>query len=549
MGQQIVTSSSDSIVSLPVTADVVAGDYFYEWGNGSSGWPKPATVSFGQTRVVAGANRTLEAGTSPSRACSNGPLIDTTIYTGSTITANTITTASSSLQAFAGFQAKVATLTNGNFVSVYMSAANTLSAKVFNPSGTQVGSTATLSTTVSSASASYFAGLGTFDVAGLSTGGYVVIFKHQTLNYIHIVTVSSAGAVSAAVAINSSFRDTACTPMSIVGDSVGGYLMAYARSTTDVSAVLYNSTNTFVGGTSTVSGWASYFNGGVSNLFPIAFVLNNGVMGVATNIYGTDACTGQLGNITVVTSLSASAGGVSGRTVVNGQSYTSAGFYGCAVAPSSVTPSYAMVLTCTDQTNIMRPIVFSIPSVGSSPSVINTGSITTSLRNQKPEIIANADGTFTAIWKDSAGVTKRQDVSAAAVNIGTAVTIDTTTTLNYVSACPLAYKAAVAMTPTATNFPSQFIIQTESLTNGQTFTSTTPYSPISGYYLKGIALETVSAGGTCKVGVKGQFALGAGYLPWTASFDYVGTARSGVNMIKGNSGSVTTTNVTLQGLK
>lgn len=548
MGQQIVTSSSDSIVSLPVTADVVAGDYFYEWGNGSSGWPKPATVSFGQTRVVAGANRTFEAGTTSSRACSNGPLTDTTVYTGSTITANTITTASSSLQAFAGFQAKVAALTNGNFVSVYMSAANTLSAKVFNASGTQVGSTATLSTTVSSASASYFGGLGTFAVAGLSTGGYVVIFRHQTLNYIHIVTVSSAGAVSAAVAINSSFRDTACTPMSIAADNLGGYLIAYARGATDVSSVYYNSTNTFVNGSSNVVTPNNYFNGGASNLFPVAFVLNNGCMGVVTNLYGLDACTSQMGNMVIATSLSAS-GTYSTRASIQGQSYNVAGIYGCDVAPSSVTTSQAMLLTCTDQTNTIRPVVFSITSAGGSVSVVNTGSITASLLSQKPAIIANSDGTFTAMWKDSASVTKRQDISASAVNIGTAVTIDSTTTLNYISACPLPYKAAVALTPTATNFPSQFIMQTESLTNGQTFTSTTPYTPISGYYLKGIALETVSAGGVCKVGVKGQFALGAGYIPWTASFDYVGTARSGVNIIKGNSGSVTTTNVTLQGLK
>jgi len=156
--------------------------------------------------------------------------------------------------------------------------------------------------------------------------------------------------------------------------------------------------------------------------------------------------------------------------------------------------------------------------------------------------------TFT-IATGTTPVTAVAQFSATPALIGSNVPINTATTINYISACPLAYKAAVALTPTATNFPSQFIFQTDAITNGQSFIGTTTYSPAAGYYVKGIALETVSAGGICKVGTKGQFALGAGYPSATAYFDYVGTATSGINIIKGNSGSVTTTNVTLQGLK
>jgi len=547
MGQQIVTSSSDSIVSLPVTADVVAGDYFYEWGNGSSGWPKPATVSFGQTRVVAGANRTLEFLSGSGRAASSGTFVDSLQYTGSTIAVNTVTTASASLQAFAGFQAKVATLTNGNFVSVYMSAANTLSAQVFNASGAQVGSTLSLSTTVASASGTLFAGQGKFDVAGLSTGGYVVVFKHQTLNTIHIVTASAANAiVSGPTAINAAISVSTAEMLSVAADSIGGYVIAW-RNTTLIGSAYYNSSNTYVGGTSTAISLGTYAYNGISGAFPKAFVLNNGVMGIAVSLWGS-VCTSV--NWILVASLSAT-GGSGNTTIINAPTYGgTSGNSGLAVAASSVTPNLGMVIAGNDSAASQLTIqTFTISSAGATPVQVGGVALTGTIQESKPELIPNADGTFTLIFKASASSTVRRDISATPALIGSNVPINTATTINYISACPLAYKAAVALTPTATNFPSQFIFQTDAITNGQSFIGTTTYSPAAGYYVKGIALETVSAGGICKVGTKGQFALGAGYPSATAYFDYVGTATSGINIIKGNSGSVTTTNVTLQGLK
>lgn len=548
MGQQIVTSSSDSIVSLPVTADVVAGDYFYEWGNGSSGWPKPATISFGQTRVVAGANRTLELLSGSGREASSGTFVDSLQYTGSTIAVNTVTTASASLQAFAGFQAKVATLTNGNFVSVYMSAANTLSAQVFNASGAQVGSTLTLSTTVASASSTLFAGQGKFDVAGLSTGGYVVVFKHQTLNTIHIVTASSANAiVSGPTAINAAVSVSTAEMLSVAANNVGGYVIAW-RNTTLIGSALYNSSNTYVNGTSSAISLTSYAYGGVIEAFPKAFVLNNGVMGIAVSLQG-NTCSSV--NWILVASLDATAS--AGTTeIINAPSYGgTSGRSGLAVAASSTTPNLGMVIAGSDSSTTQLTVrVFTIASAGATPVQVGSGvGLNGTIQESKPELIPNADGTFTIIFKGSSSSTLRRDISATPALIGSNVTINTATTLNYISACPLVNKAAVALTPTATNFPSQLIFQTDAITNGATYIGSTTYSPATGYYLKGIALETVSAGGICKVGTKGQFALGAGYPSTTAYFDYVGTATSGVNIIKGNSGSVTTTNVTLQGLK
>jgi hypothetical protein len=548
MGQQIVTSSSDSIVSLPVTADVVAGDYFYEWGNGSSGWPKPATISFGQTRVVAGANRTLEFLSGSGRAASSGTFVDSLQYTGSTIAVNAVTTASASLQAFAGFQAKVATLTNGNFVSVYMSAANTLSAQVFNASGAQVGSTLSLSTTVASASATLFAGQGKFDVAGLSTGGYVVVFKHQTLNTIHIVTASAANAiVSGPTAINAAISVSAAEMLSVAANNIGGYVIAW-RNTTLIGSALYNSSNTYVGGTSSAISLGTYAYNGISDAFPKAFVLNNGVMGIAVSLWGS-TCASV--NWILVASLNAT-GSAANTAIINAPTFGgTAGSSGLAVAASSATPNLGMVIAGNDSaTSQLTVRIFSIDSAGVAPVQVGSGvTLNGTIQTSKPELIPNADGTFTLIFKASASSTMRQDISATPTLIGSNVSINTANTLNYISACPLAYKAAVALTPTATNFPSQFIFQTDAVTNGATYIGPTTYSPATGYYVKGIALETVSAGGVCKVGTKGQFSLGAGYPSTTAYFDYVGTATSGVNIIKGNSGSVTTTNVTLQGLK
>jgi hypothetical protein len=197
----------------------------------------------------------------------------------------------------------------------------------------------------------------------------------------------------------------------------------------------------------------------------------------------------------------------------------------------------------------MALLPFTIGSVGGSSSVGAAVYLTTAVKASKPELIANADGTYVVLWKESASVTRRQNVSASGAFIGSPVTINSAATMNYVSACPLAYKAAVALTPTATNNPSKLIFQTDTITNGQTFTSTTTYTPTTGYYLKGIALETVSAGSPCKVGVAGTFALGATYPSASVAFDYIGTTRSGTSPVKGNAGSVTTTNVTLQGLK
>lgn len=553
MGQQVLTSTSDSIVSFPVTADVTAGDYFYEWGDGSFGWPKAATVSVGQTRVIAGANRTLEFLTAGGRAASAGPILEVATYTGSTVTTNTVTTASASLQAFAGYQAKVATLTNGNFVSVYMSALNTLSAKIFNSAGAQVGSTLSVSTTVASAAATLFTGtVGIFDVAGLSTGGYVVIFKHSSLGTLHIATVSAANAiVSGPTLINAAVSTSSCTPMTVAADNNGGYLIAFLNSNA-VRAAYYNSANTYVGGMTSVIDFNSHFDGGTYGGYPQAFVLNNGAMGVASSGYGNSICSGQNGNVITISSLNATA------TATTNSVSKSAGFSGNAVqgavtvAASSTNSNYAL-LVGTQETgtvaNTMLIQAFTINSAGGTISSVASAEMSGVVRSSKPQLIANPDGTYVLIYKESASVTRRRDVSATGTLLGSPVTIDSAATMDYVSACPLAYEAAVALTPTATNYPSQLILQTDTVTNGRTFVGATTYAPTTGYYLKGIALETVAAGGICKVGTKGRFALGGSYLSWSVSFDYVGTTRSGTNIIKGNSGSVTTTTVTLKGLK
>jgi hypothetical protein len=549
MGQQVLTSTSDSIVSLPVTDAVTLGDYFYEWGNGSSGWPKGTNVSYGQIRSFAGANRDLAIFTAESRAASTGPMVNAGTYSGSTITVNTVTSASASLQAFAGFTAKVATLTNGNFVSVYMSAANTLSAKIFDVAGTQVGSTLSISTSVATASSTLFTGTaGIFSVAGLSTGGYVVIFKQSSLNTVHIATVSEANAiVSGPTEINAAVSSTSCTPMSVAADNVGGYLIAFTSGTV-VRAAYYNSANTYVGGMTTVVNGNSYADGGTYALFPQAFVLNNGAMGVASNIYGATACVGS-GNWTIISSLNSTASAAVSISVGT-TTYSAAVGGAVAVAASALSVNSGLLITTTDSnTYVMALFPFTISSPGGTPSAGAVVNLTAAVKASKQELIANTDGTYVLLWKESTSVTRRQNVSASGAFIGSPVTIDSAATMDYVSACPLAYKAAVALTPTATNNPSKLIFQTDTITNGQTFAGVTTYTPTTGYYLKGIALETVSAGSPCKVGVAGTFALGATYPSASVAFDYIGTKRSGTSPVKGNAGSVTTTNVTLQGLK
>ena len=549
MGQQVLTSTSDSIVSLPVTDAVTLGDYFYEWGNGSSGWPKGTNVSYGQIRSFAGANRDLAIFTAESRAASTGPMVNAGTYSGSTITVNTVTSASASLQAFAGFTAKVATLTNGNFVSVYMSAANTLSAKIFDVAGTQVGSTLSISTSVATASSTLFTGTaGIFSVAGLSTGGYVVIFKQSSLNTVHIATVSEANAiVSGPTEINAAVSSTSCTPMSVAADNVGGYLIAFTSGTV-VRAAYYNSANTYVGGMTTVVNGNSYADGGTYALFPQAFVLNNGAMGVASNIYGATNCVGG-GNWTIISSLNSTASAAVSISVGT-TTYSAAVGGAVAVAASALSVNSGLLITTTDSnTYVMALFPFTISSPGGTPSAGAVVNLTAAVKASKQELIANTDGTYVLLWKESTSVTRRQNVSASGAFIGSPVTIDSAATMDYVSACPLAYKAAVALTPTATNNPSKLIFQTDTITNGQTFAGVTTYTPTTGYYLKGIALETVSAGSPCKVGVAGTFALGATYPSASVAFDYIGTKRSGTSPVKGNAGSVTTTNVTLQGLK
>jgi hypothetical protein len=551
MGQEILASSSTSVVSLPVTNSVTLGDYFYEWGNGSTGWPKSTNISYGQVRNVAAANRTFEIFTATGRASSAGPLVDTGIYSGSTVAVNTVTTASATLQAFAGYTAKVATLTNGNFVSVYMSAANTLSAKIFDAAGAQVGSTLSISTTVTTAAATLFTGTsGTFSVAGLSTGGYVVIFKHSSLNTIHIATVSAANAiVSGPTELNAAVSVSTCTPMTVAADNNGGYLIAfYTAGSTSVRSAYYNSANTYVGGMVSAVTGATYATGGTTAIFPQAFVLNNGAMGIASNITGNETCVGN-GNWTVISSLNSTASATT-NYVVDSPVHNSSASGAVSVAGSAATPNTGLYITTIDSgTHAMGLRLFTISSAGGAVSSVASTTLTTAVRASKQEIIANPDGSYVVLWKESASVTRRQNFSAGGAFVGSAVTIDSATTMDYVSACPLANKAAVALTPTATNYPSQLIFQTDGITNGQAVIGTTVYTPTTGYYLKGIALETVSAGSPCKVGVVGTFALGASYPSASVAFDYIGTTRSGASPVKGNAGSVTTTNVTLQGLK
>jgi hypothetical protein len=532
MGQQILNSSSSAILPFVVTDDVLAGDYFYEWGAGSRGWPRGDTATFGQFRYVAGAARLFQISSSNSRPAAAGPFVEQIPHPGPSVANNTVTTAATTLASFAGHNAKCASLTNGNVVMVYMSATNTLSAAIFNRAGVQQGATVTLTTSCTTANNNFDA-TGYFAVSGLSTGGYVVVFRHSSTSFVNIVTVDAANVIQSGPTVIVAARQATAQQLGVCGAANGRYLIVFDQGFGVLNAVLYQANNTAIN------------NGFTVNVGLEIFHSPNGDMGLAPIFLrnGTAVCLANLPadnllRFVLITFNASVTGAASYTTTAGGPEINNPFIDACALMESD---GWIAVAKNNNTNQVVLAGTTGVSLVGTYNSVSGARS----------SVIARPDGGADFYRATSTTNIERRTLSAAGGGVGSGVTITVPASQPFVFAAPLAEKAALCRVPSGTNFPTFSIVQTDAVVAGAPLFSDRVFSPTQGYYLKGIALESATAGNVCRVLTTGTIPLGATY-PTLASpvyFDYQGTSLTAKSLIQGVSGVVSGTTVSLGGLK
>ena len=558
MSATLTQNTNQAVIPVTVTNNVTKGDYVYQYGT-NIGWPKPTTAGAGPTTFLL--NPTLQtsyAAPSTARAVTTSPMAEGFTYTGSTIAQNAITTATTSVDASATHGSKSIGLVGGNFVNLFMSAVNTLSAKVFNEAGVQQGATLTLATNCTASgialnSASVFSG------CGMADGGYVVVYKN-TSNRIGIVRVNASSAITFGPEIlpNSTFATAAEQPM-VCATTSGGYLITFTWSSSHIATALYTASNVFATGQGGVA--ANTFSPGTgfsSQLFATPLCLQNGNLLVLANLAAIDNSYSYYYNSIIVLKFNSTA-----TTVDNSQSsYTSVSTGGAlspliAVCGSITTPDRWVALVVFDASNQTPVLCTGLSPSGGSVTLTNTTTIQGVMgQTQKQVGIApQADGNVNVyVWNNSnqLQVAKYSPTgSLVAGSLTLLTTISPVSSQSYsLNVFNTGWKTLVNFTPSTTNIPSFLIHQTETLTNGTTFSST-PYTPSQGYSLIGVAQNTANTGELCWVQTEGTAPLGAGFPSANVAFDYVGspTNSTAKSAIKGNSGTTSGTSVILKGLK
>ena len=485
MGQNTLATSQTQVITLPVTSDVTAGDYFYQWGGTNFGWPKPANVSAApETFSFAGASRTFSLVTASARSASLGPYLNSVVYSGATVAVNTVTTAITDLGTAGSIVSKAATLTNGNVAVVYMSATNTLSSKIFDASGTQVGSTLSISTTCAAASGSRL-GQNYFSVAALSTGGFVVAFRNSSTTFVNIATVSSSNALVSGPTVIAAARQFAADCIRITGNNSGGYLLAFVvTGSSTVYSALYDSSNTSLGGVNygfTVnSGYAT-----VDQREETPVILEDGTMCLLGALRDND------GAGTYVFNASRQILNAAGTSVISGSGAGGTGtsnaldVYSSAVAIPGLNQWYLLI----NEDSAIR--VFT----GNASSILTSTGVSGSTTERAVGLTSSSLGNFAYYIAGSNVIRRSFAYASGTINFATGQTIAASLNSSYgVTVAPLPYKDFICATQISTSRPAFLIAQKYSVTNGEFFLGSERYTPLQGYFLRGIALESATAG-------------------------------------------------------
>ncbi len=556
MSATLTQNTNQAVIPVTVTNNVTKGDYVYQYGT-NIGWPKPATVGAGSTTFLLNpALQTSVLTTVSAKSITTSPMAEAYTYAGSTLAQNAITTATTSVDASATHVSKSIGLVGGNFVNLFMSATNTLSAKVFNGEGVQQGATLTLATNCTASGTSKTAA-NMFSGCGMADGGYVVVYKN-TSTYVGIVRVNSSGAITfGPVVISPSHQVNADLPR-VCPNTSGGYLISFMNGVSSVGTAMYSASNVYNTGSPSMFNLNSYTPpygmAQATSVFQVPLILQNGATLILFNIAGYETSYSYTFNLFMAFTINGTA-----TSVIN------------ATATASVQTgngnSDPYLAACGSVTDTSRWIAFgaydwaSVPYFHSGTTAGVSVSISSSANlagqfgtiQRQTGIAPTSDGNVNLYaWNTSNQIQVVRTTPTGTTVAGSYVVLSTVGTSSSYSldVFNTGWKTLVNFTPNTTNISSFLIHQTEALTNGTTFSST-PYTPSQGYSLIGVAQNTANTGELCWVQTEGTAPLGAGFPSANVAFDYVGspTNSTAKSAIKGNSGTTSGTSVILKGLK
>jgi hypothetical protein len=556
MSATLTQNTNQAVIPVTVTNNVTKGDYVYQYGT-NIGWPKPTNGLAGSTFFLLSPNlQTSGLSEVSTRSITTSPMAEAFTYTGATVNQNTVTTPSTTLDASAIQVSKNIGLVGGNFVNLFMSATNTLSAKVFNGNGVQQGATLTLATNCTAATTGW-AESNMFSGCGMADGGYVVVFRNTS----SLVTIVRVGAnatitfgpvnINAAIQPGTPFIPKVCATLS------GGYLITFSWGSAYVATALYSANNVFLSGqTSSInlnSVLTPYGMPQAIQAFPIPLCLQNGAMIIIAAVGGYDSSYSYTFNLIVAMVLNAAATSTLAISSTN-QGASGGGYIAptLSVCGSVTDPSRFFACWCQDA-SYNWPIFTSGTATTSSVTFSNSTSVHGVMGNSNRQtgITPTADGNANVyVWNNSNSLNLvRYSPSASVVNSLIALVGSSTSYVYALDVFNTGWKTLLNYTPSS-NVPTFLIHQSQTAAAG--FTSlTTPYTPSQGYSLIGVAQNTANTGELCWVQTEGTAPLGAGFPSANVAFDYVGspTNSTAKSAIKGNSGTTSGTSVILKGLK
>jgi len=554
MSRQVSDSQSISTIEVATSVGFTAGDYVYRYGANLVGFPKAASNSLGDLAVaISGTTYTdyISSGLTGQQISAQGPLIDSTLYSGTTRTITTPLVAAAVINAVTSYTNNVvAALQGGNYVSVYFTAATTLTAAIYDTTGTIVGS----AVTISASAVANLNNTNTVAVAGLTDGGYVVAFTGVS-SYPQYVRVNSSNAITAGPTTvrSGTAYGTNNNNKSVCGTSSGGFAIAVCSEYTTYQGYVsvYSSGNSLLWQDNIDAGTNYY--GSNSGWDSVSIVQNGTYLQIGVVNWDVDPCTGAISislglncwqttyNARVGTKVSSTSGlGYSSRTYsskikvcpIIGSTDAAIFMFSQALAPTTI--------TCTTVVaGVNQNVNFSV----------NSGVSTESFWP-----IALASGGFGFVYAGIDSVVKlilaTKSSNSYVWTQGSAQTLYNTAAISYTAMCASGGRSGRIFVsfPNSSSYPVNMQVSNYTATNGVTYiTGTTNYTPATNYSLLGVALTAATAGSSGIVQTKGTAKLNAGYasLSTPTSFNY---STSTYGPFGGNTGSVSGTTVTLGGL-
>lgn len=549
MSRQVSDSQSISTIEVATSVGFTAGDYVYRYGANLVGFPKAASNNLGDLSVAIGGTTYTDyiaSGLTGQQISAQGPLVDATLYTGTTRAITTPLVAAAVINAVDSYNNNVvAALQGGNYVSVYFTAATTLTAAIYDTTGTIVGS----AVTISASAVSNTVNTNTVAVAGLTDGGYVVVFTGAS-SYPQYVRVNSSNAITAGptnVRASTAYGGNN-NNKSVCGTSAGGFAIAVCSPSNTYSVYVssYNSSNGVLWQADVDAGYNQY--GTYYGQDSVSIVQNGTYLQLGVVHYDEYACTGQIYimyglNCYQTTSNSRVGTKVTSVTTTAGRSYNSKikvcpliGSTDAAIFMVSFSSAPTSMTGITVVAGVNQNVNFTIDS-GSSfwPIALTSGGFGL--------VYAGTDSVVRLILATKAS-------NSYVWTLGSSQILYNTAAITYNAMCASGGRSGRIFVsfPNTSSYPTNMQVSNYTATNGVTYiTGTTTYNPSTNYSLLGIALTAATAGSSGLVQTKGTAKLNAGYasLSTPTSFNY---STSTYGPFGGNTGSVSGTTVTLGGL-